>query len=110
LASVPSDFCVRSSSATALYAHSLHVALPISGIEERIPASLSGGQKKRVGVARATIAKPPIVLYDEPTAGLDPVTSQKIYNLIKRSEEHTSELQSRENIVCRLLLETQNKR
>ncbi|MBC7173780.1 MAG: ATP-binding cassette domain-containing protein, partial [Polyangiaceae bacterium] len=57
------------------------VALP--GIEQRNPASLSGGQKKRVGVARATIAKPPIVLYDEPTAGLDPVTSQKIYNLIR---------------------------
>ena len=57
------------------------VALP--GIENRIPASLSGGQKKRVGVARATIATPPIVLYDEPTAGLDPVTSQKIYNLVR---------------------------
>jgi len=57
------------------------VALP--GIEDRIPASLSGGQKKRVGVARATIARAPVVLYDEPTAGLDPVTSQKIYNLIR---------------------------
>lgn len=57
------------------------VALP--GIQNRIPASLSGGQKKRVGVARATIAKAPVVLYDEPTAGLDPVTSQKIYNLIR---------------------------
>ncbi len=57
------------------------VALP--GIENRIPSSLSGGQKKRVGVARATIAKPPIVLYDEPTAGLDPVTSQKIYDLVR---------------------------
>jgi phospholipid/cholesterol/gamma-HCH transport system ATP-binding protein len=57
------------------------VALP--GIENRIPASLSGGQKKRVGVARATIARPPIVLYDEPTAGLDPVTSQKIYKLVR---------------------------
>jgi len=57
------------------------VALP--GIEDRIPSSLSGGQKKRVGVARATIARAPVVLYDEPTAGLDPVTSQKIYNLIR---------------------------
>lgn len=60
------------------------VALP--GTEERIPASMSGGQKKRVGVARATIAKPPIVLYDEPTAGLDPVTSQKIYDLIREEQ------------------------
>lgn len=60
------------------------VALP--GTEERIPASMSGGQKKRVGVARATIARPPIILYDEPTAGLDPVTSQKIYDLIREEQ------------------------
>jgi phospholipid/cholesterol/gamma-HCH transport system ATP-binding protein len=57
------------------------VALP--GFEERLPASCSGGQKKRIGVARATIARAPIVLYDEPTAGLDPVTSQKIYDLVR---------------------------
>lgn len=57
------------------------VALP--GLEGRQPASLSGGQKKRVGIARATVAQPQIVLYDEPTAGLDPVTSQKIYDLIR---------------------------
>jgi len=63
------------------------VALP--GTEERIPQSMSGGQKKRIGVARATIAKPPIVLYDEPTAGLDPVTSQKIYDLVKEEQAAT---------------------
>lgn len=57
------------------------VALP--GTEERDPSSMSGGQKKRIGIARATIAKPPILLYDEPVAGLDPVTSQKIYDLIR---------------------------
>ncbi|MFW6067420.1 MAG: ABC transporter ATP-binding protein [Myxococcota bacterium] len=57
------------------------VALP--GFEARMPAGLSGGQRKRVGIARATITRAPIVLYDEPTAGLDPVTSQKIYNLIR---------------------------
>lgn len=57
------------------------VALP--GIEARLPGGLSGGQKKRVGIARATVARPPIVLYDEPTAGLDPVTSQKIYDLVR---------------------------
>ncbi len=60
------------------------VALP--GTETRIPASMSGGQKKRIGVARATVARPPIVLYDEPTAGLDPVTSQKIYDLIRAEQ------------------------
>jgi phospholipid/cholesterol/gamma-HCH transport system ATP-binding protein len=62
------------------------MALP--GFEGRAVGGLSGGQKKRVGVARATIARAPILLYDEPTAGLDPVTSQKIYDLI-REEQRT---------------------
>lgn len=62
------------------------VALP--GFESRLPAGLSGGQKKRVGVARATVSRPRVLLYDEPTAGLDPVTSQKIYDLI-REEQRT---------------------
>jgi phospholipid/cholesterol/gamma-HCH transport system ATP-binding protein len=60
------------------------VSLP--GFEERLPAGLSGGQKKRVGVARATVAKAPIVLYDEPAAGLDPVTSQKIFDLLRAEQ------------------------
>ena len=63
------------------------VSLP--GFEERMPANLSGGQKKRVGVARATATRAPIVLYDEPAAGLDPVTSQKIFDLL-RSEQRAS--------------------
>lgn len=63
------------------------VSLP--GFEERLPAGLSGGQKKRVGVARATVSQAPIVLYDEPAAGLDPVTSQKIFNLL-RDEQRAS--------------------
>jgi phospholipid/cholesterol/gamma-HCH transport system ATP-binding protein len=57
------------------------VSLP--GFQGRMPAGLSGGQKKRVGIARATAQRAPIVLYDEPTAGLDPVNSQKIFNLIR---------------------------
>jgi len=57
------------------------VSLP--GFQSRFPPQLSGGQKKRVGIARATAQKAQIVLYDEPTAGLDPVNSQKIYNLIR---------------------------
>jgi phospholipid/cholesterol/gamma-HCH transport system ATP-binding protein len=61
------------------------MALP--GFEDRAVGGLSGGQKKRVGVARATVARPNLLLYDEPTAGLDPVTSQKIYDLIKE-EQH----------------------
>lgn len=61
----------------------------LSGFEERLPAGLSGGQKKRVGVARATVTRAPIVLYDEPAAGLDPVTSQKIFDLL-RAEQRAS--------------------
>ena len=45
---------------------------------EKMPAQLSGGQKRRVAIARAMAANPPILLYDEPTAGLDPVTSKTI--------------------------------
>jgi phospholipid/cholesterol/gamma-HCH transport system ATP-binding protein len=63
------------------------VALP--GFEPRMPGGLSGGQKKRVGVARATISRAPVILYDEPAAGLDPVTSQKIFELL-RAEQRES--------------------
>jgi phospholipid/cholesterol/gamma-HCH transport system ATP-binding protein len=60
------------------------VSLP--GFGDRLPAGLSGGQKKRVGVARATITQSPIVLYDEPAAGLDPVTSQKIFEMLREEQ------------------------
>lgn len=59
-------------------------AVSLNGFETRAPASLSGGQKKRVAVARATVANVPILIYDEPAAGLDPVTSQKIFDLLKQ--------------------------
>lgn len=62
----------------------------LTGLEPRSPASLSGGQKKRVAVARATIINAKIVLYDEPAAGLDPVTSQRIFDLL-RDEQRRSE-------------------
>jgi phospholipid/cholesterol/gamma-HCH transport system ATP-binding protein len=62
----------------------LRVAM--TGFEARMPAGLSGGQKKRIGVARATIARASIVLYDEPAAGLDPVTSQKIFELLREEQ------------------------
>jgi len=60
------------------------VALP--GFGQRMPAGLSGGQKKRIGVARATITRAPVLLYDEPAAGLDPVTSQKIFELLHQEQ------------------------
>lgn len=58
----------------------------LGGFEARLPAGLSGGQKKRVGIARATITGAPVRLYDEPAAGLDPVTSQKIFDLLRREQ------------------------
>ncbi len=59
----------------------------LSGIEEKMPAELSGGMQKRVGLARATIMDPEIILYDEPTTGLDPLTTVHINRLIARAKE-----------------------
>jgi phospholipid/cholesterol/gamma-HCH transport system ATP-binding protein len=58
----------------------------LGGFEQRLPSRLSGGQKKRVGVARATVAAAELVLYDEPAAGLDPVTSQRIFDLLRAEQ------------------------
>lgn len=57
-------------------------AVGLAGDENKMPSELSGGMRKRVGIARATIADPKIVIYDEPSAGLDPVTTSKIYDLL----------------------------
>lgn len=51
---------------------------------DKLPDELSGGMRRRVAIARALVSKPPIVLYDSPTAGLDPLTSQTIITLIMR--------------------------
>jgi phospholipid/cholesterol/gamma-HCH transport system ATP-binding protein len=56
----------------------------LPGTEDKKPAELSGGMKKRVGLARAIIYEPAIVLYDEPTTGLDPIVSDSIDQLILR--------------------------
>ena len=55
--------------------------------EEKMPVSLSGGMKKRVGLARSIIRRPSCVLYDEPTSGLDPVVSDSINRLIMRLQQ-----------------------
>lgn len=80
-----------------------HFSLPEEGIQKRVeellklvglpdakdmmPAELSGGMKKRVGLARALAMEPQIVYYDEPTAGLDPVMTMTISHLIKKTQQ-----------------------
>lgn len=61
--------------------------LELSGAEERYPAQLSGGMRKRVGLARALQLEPEIMLFDEPTTGLDPVMTQDIYRLFARTQK-----------------------
>lgn len=59
----------------------------LEGHEHKMPVNISGGMKKRVGLARSIIQRPSCVLYDEPTAGLDPVVSDSINQLIRRLQE-----------------------
>lgn len=54
----------------------------LEGAKEKFPSDISGGMQKRVGLARAIVMEPEIILYDEPTSGLDPVTARKIDRLI----------------------------
>jgi len=58
----------------------------LAGHEEKYPAQLSGGMQKRVGLARAMQLEPAIMLFDEPTTGLDPVMTQEIYHLFARTQ------------------------
>jgi phospholipid/cholesterol/gamma-HCH transport system ATP-binding protein len=68
----------------------------------QMPAELSGGQRKRIGIARTLILRPEIMLYDEPTAGLDPITSMEINNLINRVQErfNTSSIIITHDLTC----------
>jgi phospholipid/cholesterol/gamma-HCH transport system ATP-binding protein len=59
----------------------------VDGIERKIPPELSGGQRKRVGLARALIDRPEILLYDEPTTGLDPVATKNVDEMIRRTAD-----------------------
>jgi phospholipid/cholesterol/gamma-HCH transport system ATP-binding protein len=69
---------------------------------DQMPAQLSGGQRKRIGIARTLILKPEIMLYDEPTAGLDPITSVEINNLINSVQErfNTSSIIITHDLTC----------
>jgi phospholipid/cholesterol/gamma-HCH transport system ATP-binding protein len=60
----------------------------LQGQEEKMPVNLSGGMRKRAALARAIISEPACILYDEPTAGLDPIVSDTINRLIRRLQTH----------------------
>ena len=80
-------------------------ALKDVGLEntsDKMPSELSGGMKKRIGIARTLILKPKIMLYDEPTAGLDPITATEINELILRVREkyNTSSIIITHDISC----------
>lgn len=63
-------------------------AVGLASALKQVPSELSGGQRKRVGIARTLILRPEIMLYDEPTAGLDPVTSAEINELILEVQQN----------------------
>jgi phospholipid/cholesterol/gamma-HCH transport system ATP-binding protein len=68
----------------------------------QVPSELSGGQRKRIGIARTLILKPEIMLYDEPTAGLDPITCLEINELINevREKYHTTSIIITHDLTC----------
>jgi phospholipid/cholesterol/gamma-HCH transport system ATP-binding protein len=69
---------------------------------DKMPSDLSGGMRKRVGLARTLILKPEIMLYDEPTTGLDPITSREISELMMQMQEkyHTSSVIITHDMAC----------
>lgn len=80
-------------------------ALDAVGLKDKMnemPADLSGGQRKRIGIARTLILKPEIMLYDEPTSGLDPVTSAEINALIHevQAKYNTSSVIITHDLTC----------
>jgi phospholipid/cholesterol/gamma-HCH transport system ATP-binding protein len=77
----------RNTEAIATQVREMLDVVELEGQEEKMPVNLSGGMKKRVGLARAIIRRPKCVLYDEPTSGLDPVVSDSINRLIRRLQE-----------------------
>jgi phospholipid/cholesterol/gamma-HCH transport system ATP-binding protein len=77
---------MKASEIRDVVADRLH-AVGLSGIEQKMPSELSGGMRKRVGLARAIALRPRIVLFDEPTTGLDPVMTEAINQLIMNTQK-----------------------
>lgn len=77
-------------------------AVGLSQTIDQMPSELSGGQRKRIGIARTLILNPEIMLYDEPTAGLDPITCIEINDLINEVQQrfHTSSIIITHDLTC----------
>ena len=77
-------------------------AVGLAGSLKQMPSELSGGQRKRIGIARTLILRPEIMLYDEPTAGLDPLTCAEINDLINQVQEthHTASIIITHDLTC----------
>lgn len=77
-------------------------AVGLSQTINQMPSELSGGQRKRIGIARTLILRPEVMLYDEPTAGLDPITCIEINNLINEVQERfkTSSIIITHDLTC----------
>lgn len=86
-------------------AHAVEESLDSVGLKDKInqmPSDLSGGQRKRIGIARTLMLKPEIMLFDEPTSGLDPITSSEINELINDLQEkyQTSSIIITHDLTC----------
>lgn len=77
-------------------------AVGLKDKSKQMPSDLSGGQRKRIGIARTLILKPEIMLYDEPTSGLDPITSAEIIDLINEVQQkyNTSSVIITHDLTC----------
>ena len=92
-------------------------AVHMSGTENLMPSELSGGMKKRIGIARAIALNPKYLLYDEPTTGLDPIITRNINSLIKEIHDKenvtsiivTHEMKTVYNVVDRVIMLDQRK-
>lgn len=98
-------------------AHQLLGSVGMDGDFEKMPADVSGGMRKRVGLARALALEPAILMFDEPTAGLDPITAAEIAKLIVEQRDHrhitsivvTHDLHTARTIADRLIVLNQGK-
>jgi len=78
---------VKDSNEIASRVHEALDMVELLGSEKKMPDKLSGGMRKRVGLARTIVGRPQCILYDEPTTGLDPITSDSINHLIRRLQK-----------------------